>query len=143
MHRAAPYTLIVAVAILAAAAGIIAGVALMAVAMSGHWGMMGSGMMGRGSSGEDQPAIVSTANEITVEIRDFTFTPGNLTVDAGTRITWVNRDSAPHTATDRAGDWDTGGLDKDESASLVFDSPGTYSYYCVYHPDMTASLKVR
>jgi len=137
MSRSEGYVaVVVAAALLVVAA--VAVMALMAVSMTGNMDMMR-----RGTSGEDQPPVVSTQGEVTVEIRDFTFTPGNLAVSAGTKVTWINRDSAPHTATDRSGGWDTGNLGQDDSGTLTFDSPGTYSYYCVYHPSMTASLTVK
>ena len=127
---------VVAAALLLLAAGV-ALMTLMAVGMAGHMDMMR-----RGTSGENQPAVVSTAREFTVEIRDFTFSPGNLTVSAGAKVTWINRDSAPHTATDRGGEWDTDNLGENESATLEFNTPGTFAYYCVYHPAMTARLIV-
>ncbi len=137
MERSKGCIAIVAAVIVVAAAGV-ALMVLMAVTMSSHWGMMG-----RGSSGEDQPLVVATAGEVTIDIRGFTFVPGNLTVNAGTKVTWVNHDSAPHTATSRSGAWDSGKLEKGESATLLFDTPGSYPYYCVYHPNMTATLTVR
>jgi len=136
LERSRGYIAVVAAVIVTAAA--VALMAVIAVTMSGHWGMMG-----RGSSGEEQPPVVSTVGQATVDIRDFTFLPGNLTVNAGTKVVWVNRDAAPHTATSRSGAWDSGNLNQGESVALVFDTPGTYPYYCVYHPSMTATLTVR
>jgi plastocyanin len=85
------------------------------------------------------PAAAQTA---TVEIVDFTFTPGSLEVEAGTTVTWVNNDSAPHTATGDGGTFDTGTIDPGGSASITFSQPGTYSYFCAIHPDMTAVVVV-
>lgn len=110
----------------------------MTIAMSGH-GMN----MHRGASGEDDSQVVSQAGEVTVDISDFVYRPGNLSVPAGAIVTWVNHDSAPHTATEREETWDTGRLVKNEAKSLRFDRPGQYRYYCVYHPDMKALLTVR
>ena len=68
--------------------------------------------------------------------------PERLEIRAGDEVEWVNRDIAPHTATasDRA--WDTGGLGKDESRVLTFDRPGSYTYVCAFHPQMTAKIHV-
>jgi plastocyanin len=41
------------------------------------------------------------------KIVDFDYSPGELTVAAGTTVTWTNTGSRPHTATDRGGTFDT------------------------------------
>ena len=37
------------------------------------------------------------ADEKTIEISNFSFQPGQLTVPVGTTVTWVNKDGEPHT----------------------------------------------
>lgn len=78
----------------------------------------------------------------TITIADFAFSPNQVTVTAGTTVTWVNNDSAPHTATGDGGEFDTGQIDPGGSASITFDTPGTFSYFCSIHPNMTATLVV-
>jgi plastocyanin len=73
---------------------------------------------------------------------DYDFSPRDLTVTAGTAITWTNRDGAIHDAADRAGTWGTGFLSQGESASVTFESPGTYEYECTVHPNMIGTLAV-
>jgi hypothetical protein len=77
-----------------------------------------------------------------VDIVDFAFDPGTITIEAGTTVTWVNQDAAPHTATGDGGEFDTGELANGESASVTFDTPGTFTYHCEIHPDMTATIVV-
>ena len=60
-----------------------------------------------------------------IEIADFKFDPETVTVEAGTEVTWTNSDDAPHTATADDGSFDTGDLDKGDSASVTLDEPGT------------------
>jgi len=115
--------------------------AMMAVMMASHGGMMGRWW--RGSSSADQAPVVSTANEVTVDIRDFAFFPADLTIDAGARVTWVNHDSAPHTATGTSDAWDTGRLDRNDRAAVVFDRVGSFPYFCIYHPNMKGVVTVR
>jgi plastocyanin len=114
--------------------------AMMMVMMVNHGGMMG-GWWGR--STVQQTPVVAAAGEVTVDIRDFVYLPADLTVNAGTRVTWVNYDSAPHTATGTSDDWDTGRLDRNERAAVTFDKPGDFPYFCVYHPNMKAVVTVR
>jgi plastocyanin len=68
-------------------------------------------------------------------------------VDAGTKVTWTNKDSSPHTAT-AADDaqresFDTKVIKQNASASVTFSKPGTYAYVCDLHPFMKASVVVR
>ena len=74
--------------------------------------------------------------QYTVEIRDFTFAPDTLTVPSGTTVTWVNRDSAPHTATSTTDAFDSGRLEQGQTYSYTFDEAGTFEYSCTVHPSM-------
>lgn len=111
---------------------------MMAVMMVNH-----GGMMDWGRSNVRQTPVVATAGEATVDIRDFVYFPADLTVGAGTRVTWVNYDSAPHTATGTSSSWDTGRLDRNDRGSVVFEEPGSFPYFCIYHPSMKAAVTVR
>jgi len=133
--------------IAAGGVGIIALLGAFAACGGGRLGSMGDlGAMHRamhgGGSLASQTPIVSDAPEVTIEIRDFDYRPRELTVAVGTSLTWVNRDSAPHDATDEAGGWGTSMLSQGESATVTFDAPGAYRYLCTIHPDMKATLKV-
>jgi plastocyanin len=80
-----------------------------------------------------------------VVIENFTFSPREITVAPGTRVTWVNRDDVPHTATSsvKPRTFDSGALDTDDTFSFVFEAPGTYEYFCAVHPHMTGKVIVR
>jgi plastocyanin len=114
--------------------------AMMAVMMVNHGGMMG-GWWGR--STVQQTPVVTNTSEVTVDIRDFVYFPADLTVNAGTRVTWVNYDSAPHTATATSAGWDTGGLERNDRGAVTLDEPGSFSYFCIYHPNMKGVVTVR
>jgi len=85
---------------------------------------------------------VSAQDDMTVSIQDFSFDPGQITVAPGTTVTWTNEGPSPHTTTADDGSWDSGELQQGEDFSFTFDKPGTYTYHCSIHPDMTASVKV-
>ena len=57
-------------------------------------------------------------------------------------ITWVNNDNAPHTVTATDGSFNSGNLNAGQSWTHTFNSPGTYSYYCSYHPWMKGTVIV-
>jgi plastocyanin len=78
-----------------------------------------------------------------IRIQDFAFGPRTVTITAGDRVTWTNRDSVEHTATARNGSFDTGLLGQGESRSMRFSVAGTYRYVCTPHPTMTGTIVVR
>jgi plastocyanin len=78
-----------------------------------------------------------------VRIQIFAFSPDRATIPVGTTVTWTNLDGESHTATEQTGQWDTGLIRAGETASMTFDTPGTYTYYCAPHPWMVAQLIVQ
>lgn len=98
---------------------------------------LGAGMAVVGSA---IPASGAPATR--VDIGAFAFEPAQLTIRAGESVEWINHDFAPHTAIDDEGGWDTGELEKAQTVTLRFDTPGTYPYFCAYHPHMRAEITV-
>src|SRR5258706_4210337 len=84
-------------------------------------------------------------NEVQIVIENFAFSPSDVTVTPGTKVTWVNKDEAPHTATSTSPDkkFNSGGLDTDDKFSFVFNDKGDYPYFCALHPQMKATIKVK
>lgn len=77
-----------------------------------------------------------------VEIVDFAYDPDPVTVQVGGKVTWLNQDSAPHTATAEEGSFDTGTLEEGKLKSETFKRAGTYAYICEIHPDMHGVVEV-
>ena len=77
-----------------------------------------------------------------VEIADFAYDPDPVTVQVGGKVIWLNRDSAPHTATAEDGSFDTGTLEEGKLKSETFKQAGTYEYICEVHPDMHGVVEV-
>jgi len=77
-----------------------------------------------------------------VEIVEFVFDPEEITVPAGTTVTFTNQDNAAHTATADDSSFDTEELGMGDSAEETFEEPGTYSYYCRFHAFMKGSVVV-
>jgi plastocyanin len=82
-------------------------------------------------------------NSVQVTIDNFNFTPAAMTVSAGTKVTWVNKDDVPHTVTSDDKLFGSRALDTDDTFSFTFQSPGTYTYYCSVHPKMTGKVVVK
>jgi plastocyanin len=93
------------------------------------------------SSGAKEMAMNAVPNQVMIE--NFSFQPANLTVKAGTKVTWVNHDDVPHTATDTDKRFNSKTLDTDDQFAFTFDQPGTYNYYCALHPKMTGQVIVK
>ena len=92
---------------------------------------------GRGTA----TAPAANANEIVIQ--NFAFEPATLTVKAGTKVTWVNRDEEPHTATATDKRFNSKTLENGDTFSTEFNQPGTYKYYCALHPKMTGQVIVK
>jgi plastocyanin len=88
---------------------------------------------------------VTTVNSVPnqVVIENFSFVPATLTVKAGTKVTWVNRDDVPHTATATDKRFNSKTLDTDDQFDFTFSEPGTYNYFCALHPKMTGQIIVK
>jgi len=95
------------------------------------------------SQGGNAPAPSGDAvRSAKVEIVDFAYDPDPVTIEEGGKVTWINRDSAPHTATADDGSFDTGTLDEGKIGSATFKETGTYPYICTIHPDMKGTVEV-
>ena len=87
--------------------------------------------------------FAAAAGPVEIKIDNYSFTPADITVAAGTTVTWVNRDDVPHTVRNNDGTLKTKALDTDDKFSMTFDKPGTYEYFCSIHPKMTAKVVVK
>ena len=77
-----------------------------------------------------------------VSISNFAFDPAELSVAAGTEVTWTNDDPAPHTVTADDGSFDSGTLEPGQTFSVTVDGNGPVTYACQIHPDMTGTVTV-
>jgi len=84
------------------------------------------------------PARAATI-EITME--NLVISPAVVTAKVGDTIAWMNKDVFAHTATAKNGDFDVM-LPPKKSATSVLKKAGTVDYYCRFHPNMKATLKV-
>ena len=96
------------------------------------------------------PAAATSAAAAPAEIvlKNFAFSPKELTVPVGTTVTWTNQDSAPHTVTagqrgSPSGLFDSGQLTAGKSFSFTFSQAGTYPYFCSVHSGMDGTITVK
>ncbi|OGF52886.1 MAG: hypothetical protein A2Z21_04320 [Candidatus Fraserbacteria bacterium RBG_16_55_9] len=92
--------------------------------------------------GISHPAWAPSHPAEIVGIENFSFKPATITLDVGTTVSWINRDSAPHTVTSSDRTLDSPTLKQGESFQFTFNTPGTYDYFCRIHPSMKARVVV-
>lgn len=90
-----------------------------------------------------QPSNATHTHAHKVIIEDMRFNPQTLVVHRGDRITWINRDPFPHTATATNGSFDSHPIAPDGSWTYVARKAGEYDYKCTFHVTMKGKVEVR
>jgi plastocyanin len=70
------------------------------------------------------------------------FSPRNLTIPVGSKVTWTNKDEEPHKVAEVNSAFASAPLDTDEGFTFEFKTPGKYEYFCTVHPRMTGTIIV-
>jgi plastocyanin len=78
-------------------------------------------------------AVAQEAPKASVDISQYLFKPKELTVTAGTTVTWTNNDAEAHTVTADDLAWDSDLFGSGDQFSMTFDTPGTFGYFCIPH----------
>jgi len=97
------------------------------------------------SSTSSPPGVkVSIPNGAATNQNSPGYSPSTIHVVIGVNntITWSNDDTSPHTVTARNGSFDSKNLPSGATFSFTFTNPGTYDYYCQYHPWMKGTVVV-
>ena len=82
-------------------------------------------------------------SDMTINIGNLSFIPSVLTIRTGTKVTWVNSDTVPHTVTsDTANLFDSGTLLFGQSFSYTFTNTGSFGYHCNIHKIMRGIVVV-
>ncbi len=96
-----------------------------------------------------------------VSMGEFSFSPKDVTIKAGTTVVWTNNGTIEHTATSDSPGWDSGplapphpintcdyppcGTSPGGTYGFAFTTPGTYPYHCRFHGQsngMTGTITV-
>jgi plastocyanin len=88
-------------------------------------------------------AVSVPAHAATIQIimENLVISPAETPAKVGDTIEWINKDVFAHTATARDGDFDVT-LPPNKTMTLVLKKAGTVDYYCRFHPNMKAVLKI-
>jgi len=84
----------------------------------------------------------SSGATIPVSIQNFAYQPATITARAGDTVIFTNNDASPHTVTqDPLGSgFQSAPIDPGTDYSLTIDEPGTYPFFCEFHPGMTGTI---
>jgi plastocyanin len=86
-------------------------------------------------------SVSAHAATIQITMENLVISPAQASAKVGDTIEWINKDVLAHTATARNGDWDVV-LPPKKNGTLVLKKAGTVDYYCRFHPNMKATLKI-
>jgi plastocyanin len=118
------------------------GVLLLAVACGSDAGGGGSPPAPAPSAPAASSGAAPAGGGSTVEIDNFMFMPGMLTVRAGTTVTWKFDDSTDHTVTANDNSFNSPPMSGGKTFTHTFTTAGTVAYHCSIHPFMTGTIVV-
>lgn len=79
-----------------------------------------------------------------VTIRLLKYSPDTIQITAGETVQWANDDLTPHTVTSQGTEeLNSGSIEAGASWRHTFAQPGTFSYFCTFHPEMKGVVVVR
>lgn len=85
----------------------------------------------------EEPAATSSAlppsMSAQISIQDFQFSPGNITIQTGSTVTWTHIGNINHTVTADDGSFDSGSLGGGDVFKFTFTEAGIYNYFCEFH----------
>ncbi len=87
-------------------------------------------------------AASAQSNPSAVGITNFAFSAPEISVSAGSTVTWTNGDGVQHTSSSADGLWDSGALNNGDTFSFTFNQAGDFAYACAIHPNMQGVIHV-
>lgn len=115
---------------------------ILVVLFLGSFVVLGAGAYCGNSS---NPASSSPVSTSAISIKNMAFSPINVSISAGTTVTWTNNDSATHQVESdgNLSDLLSGEIAPGQTYTFTFNQTGTYTYHCKIHPSMTAQIVVK
>ncbi|MDE5442970.1 amicyanin [Bradyrhizobium sp. CSA207] len=85
--------------------------------------------------------VPAHAATIQITMENLEISPAEASAKVGDTVEWINKDVFAHTATAKSGEFDVN-LPAKKSGTTVVKKAGIVEYYCRFHPNMKATLKV-
>jgi plastocyanin len=86
-------------------------------------------------------AVPASAATIQITMQDLVIAPAEVSARVGDTIEWSNIDLVAHTSTARDKSFDLMVM-PNKKQTLTVKKAGTVEYYCRYHPNMKAVLRI-
>jgi plastocyanin len=83
---------------------------------------------------------VASASPARVSIKDFQFSPAEITIQKGEMVIWTNSGQTSHTV--KFADSESPILKSGGTYSKTFNEAGTFNYECGIHPSMKGTVTV-
>lgn len=80
---------------------------------------------------------------VNARITGLAYVPSRIEIEAGSTVQWKNNDPLVHTVTATDGSFTSPQFGLDGTWRHTFTKPGTYTIYCVLHPNMKATVVVK
>ena len=80
--------------------------------------------------GESESSEPVATTEVAMA-KSYRFDPKTIEIEAGQSVTWTNEDNFTHTV--QVDGQEDHKVERGESVSIAFDTPGTYHYVCTLH----------
>ncbi|MCM3024561.1 multicopper oxidase domain-containing protein [Heyndrickxia ginsengihumi] len=82
------------------------------------------------------------SGKVEIDMKNMAFSPKVVYVTEGTKVTWKNKDAAPHNVVSNSGAFKSKELSEGKTFSYTFNKKGTYKYKCTYHAGMDGTVIV-
>lgn len=102
-------------------------------------------MVAIAACGDDEQGSVLQGDDVTLNMFDNRFEHSEIRIPVGGSVDFFNAGRNPHNAVASDGSWSTedvfGSLEQLEgdSAVLIYDSEGTYEFFCTFHGNAEGS----
>lgn len=95
----------------------------------------------------------TTGPTTALTIQNYSYAPATVNIQLGTKVTWTNNGPASHSVTSDSTGFDSGalaapmgngygGMTSGGIFQVTFNTPGTYTYHCMFHANMHGSITV-
>lgn len=78
-----------------------------------------------------------------MDLANYSFSPETLTIEAGAKVVFSNKDDVEHTVTADDGSFDSGLFGKGKTYEMTFAKAGVYKIHCKPHDRMVATIVVK
>ncbi len=117
----------------------------LAAALLGWVALTGCGDSGSGTheSAPSGPTSVTATGNVEVVVKNYAFSPVNVSIPVGATVTWKFEDSVQHNVVANDQSFKSADLSAGQTFAMTFTKSGTFPYICTIHPYMTGTITVR